>query len=114
MRTNSIRTPTHYLTGADRQSRVFHIVLHQLPKQISALERGYVWSQYSGSNPTSKKGVHTIYNECICANNFIKHDLKSVVILDYNKPNNTIDQLTLMALDIHYWRHIVRRVVLQK
>ena len=44
----------------------------------------------------------------------IKHDLKAIVILDYNKPNKTIEQLTQMAHDRNYWRNIVRRVVLQK
>ena len=44
----------------------------------------------------------------------IKHDLKAILILDYNKPNKTIEQLTQMAHDINYWRNIVRRVVLQK
>ena len=44
----------------------------------------------------------------------IKHDLKRIVILDYNKPNKTIEQLTQMAHDRNYWRLIVRRVVLQK
>ena len=44
----------------------------------------------------------------------IKHDLKTIVILDYNKPNKTIEQLTQIAHDRNYWRNIVRRVVLQK
>ena len=44
----------------------------------------------------------------------IKHDLKAIVILDYNKQNKTIEQLTQMAHDRNYWRNIVRRVVLQK
>ena len=44
----------------------------------------------------------------------IKYDLKTIVILDYNKPNKTIEQLTQMAHDRNYWRNIVRRVVLQK
>ena len=44
----------------------------------------------------------------------IKHDMKAIVILDYNKPNKTIEQLTQMAYDRKYWRNIVRRVVLQK
>ena len=44
----------------------------------------------------------------------IKHELKTIVILDYNKPNKTIEQLTQMAHDRNYWRNIVRRVVLQK
>ena len=44
----------------------------------------------------------------------IKHDLKAIIILDYNKPNKTIEQLTQMAHDRNYWRNIVRRVVLQK
>ena len=44
----------------------------------------------------------------------IKHDLKTIVILDYNKPNKTIEQLTQMAHDRNYWRNIVRRVVLKK
>ena len=44
----------------------------------------------------------------------IKHDLKAIVILDYNKPNKTIEQLTQMAHDRNYWLNIFRRVVLQK
>ena len=44
----------------------------------------------------------------------IKHGLKTIVILDYNKPNKTIEQLTQMTHDRNYWRNIVRRVVLQK
>ena len=44
----------------------------------------------------------------------IKHDLKAIVILDYNKPNKIIKLLTQKTHDIHYWRYIVRRVVLQK
>ena len=44
----------------------------------------------------------------------IKHDLKAIILLDYNKPNKTIEQLTQMAHDRNYWRNIVRRVVLQK
>ena len=83
-------------------------------KQLSALGRGYVWSQYSGSNPTSRQEVHTIYNEVHCANsNLIKQDLKPIVILDYNKRNKTIEHIC-MALDRNDWRNIVRRVVLQK
>ena len=31
-------------------------------KQPSALAKGYVWSQYSGSNHTSGQEVHTNYN----------------------------------------------------
>ena len=43
----------------------------------------------------------------------IKH-AKTIVILDYSKPNKTIEQLIQMAHDRNYWRNIVRRVVLQK
>ena len=42
----------------------------------------------------------------------IKHDLKAIV-LNYNKANKTIEQLTQMAHGRNYWRNIVRRVVLQ-
>ncbi len=44
----------------------------------------------------------------------IKHDLKAIVILDYNKPNQTIEQLTQMAHNRNYRRNTVRRIVLQK
>ena len=37
-----------------------------------------------------------------------KHDLKAIVILDYNKPNKTIEKLTQMAHDRNYWRNFVR------
>ena len=43
----------------------------------------------------------------------IKHDLKAIVIIDCNKPNKRIEQLTQMAHDRNYWCNIVRRVVLQ-
>ena len=37
----------------------------------------------------------------------IKHDLKAInVIIDYNKPNQTIEQVTHMAHDRNYWRNI--------
>ena len=42
----------------------------------------------------------------------IKHALIAInVILDYNNPNQTIEQLTQMAYDINYWRTIVGHVV---
>ena len=37
----------------------------------------------------------------------IRHDLKAIsIILDYNNPNHTFEQLSQMAHDRYYWHNI--------
>ena len=110
MPTRTIKTNYNIKTkiehgGIRNRYAKFELVVRPLihyTKQLSALEGGYVWSQYSGSYPTSKQEVQTIYIYIYIASLFITKFftlVNSNLKKKFERPN-TIVQGTVLGMDL--------------